>query len=60
MRMDFPDVSVKMTCNLMQYVRLQVTETSLQAFQGLARRKNKFPVGGVMVMLLVPLLVLVE
>jgi hypothetical protein len=32
----------------------------LQAFQGVARRKNKLPVGGVMVTLLVPLLVLME
>jgi hypothetical protein len=28
------------------------------AFQGLLKRKNKLPVGGVMVMLFVPLLVL--
>jgi len=31
-----------------------------QGFQGLLNRKNKFPVGGVMVMLLVPLLVEIE
>jgi hypothetical protein len=33
------------------------SDTFLSVFQGLDRRKNKFPVGGVIVVLFVPLLV---
>ena len=54
MRMDFSDAGGEMTLSLMQQVRLQVTDASLQVFQGLARRKNKFPAGCIMVMLFVP------
>ena len=45
---------------LAEHDRLAVTDRLGKAFQGLARRKNKYPVGGVMVMLFVPLLVLME
>jgi hypothetical protein len=37
--------------------RVWVSGTLLRAFQGLDKRKNKFPIGGVMVMLFVPLIV---
>jgi hypothetical protein len=36
----------------------QAPDALLHAFQGFLKRKNKFPTGGVMVMLVVPLLVL--
>ena len=39
---------------LTQRVRFQVSDILLPAFQGWDRRKNRLPVGGVMVMLLVP------
>ena len=45
---------------LAEGVRLLATDMLREAFQGLARRKNKFPAGDVMVMLLVPLLVLMK
>ena len=45
---------------LTEHVRLEAADTFLQANQGWTRRKNKLPAGGVMVMLLVPLLALME
>jgi hypothetical protein len=39
---------------LTDYVRFLVDKNTNPAVHGLASRKNKFPVGGVMVMLLVP------
>ena len=42
------------------HVRFPVFETLLSAFHGCDNRKNWFPVGGVMVMLFVPLAVLME
>ena len=43
---------------LTEHVWFQVIDMLLLGFQGFAKRKNKFPVGVVMVMLLVPLAVL--
>ena len=40
---------------LTEHVRLQVSDTLLHAFQELLKRKNKVSVGGMMVMLFVPL-----
>jgi hypothetical protein len=54
---DLPDQAAKQSLRLTEHVRFQVSVTLLHAVQGLDRRKNKLPVGGVMVMLLVPLAV---
>jgi hypothetical protein len=43
---------------LREHVRFRMIDMLLLGFQGFAKRKNKFPVGDVMVMLLVPLAVL--
>ena len=43
---------------LTEHVWFQVIDMLLLGFQGFAKRKNKFPVGVVMLMLLVPLAVL--
>jgi hypothetical protein len=42
---------------LTEYVWFPVSDTLLSEFQGLDKRKNRLPVGGVMVMLFVPLAV---
>ena len=42
---------------LTEHVWFRVTDMFFPAFQRLANRKNKLPVGGVMVMLFVPLAV---
>lgn len=40
-----------------EHVRFMVSDELFPVFKGLLKRKNKFPVGGVMVTLLVPLAV---
>jgi hypothetical protein len=55
-----PVVSSMYCVRLMEYAWIQVLMGCLMRVQGLYKRKNKFPVGGVMVMLFVPSAVLTE
>jgi hypothetical protein len=52
-------VLVNARLKLTEHVWFQESDTLLGVIQGLLKRKNRFPVGGVMVMLFVPLLVVV-
>jgi hypothetical protein len=56
---DISDQAAKKSLRPTEHVRLPVLDTLPSAFQGLLKRKNKLPVGGVMVMLLVPLAVVI-
>ena len=54
-------ISPHLKCSrLPEHVWSRMSDMLLHALQGLARRKNKLPVGGVMVMLFVPLAVVLE